>query len=155
QTHTHFKKGGPVLELIESYIASMYEGLLAYPEYTSFFLRRGHDLPFLYTEAELKTARWYDEHLQPILEALERGMHNGEIRRMDGGLLLAQFWAAAVHGMTHSQRRAQRMLEEGRAKESVAAAIRPELRQALAVCMDSISAGRRSSQQPEPFRGSG
>ena len=151
----HFERDGAVLELIESFIAAMYDGLLEHPEYALFFMRMRHDVHALFTEEELKDLRWHDDHLRPVVEALERGMREGTVRRMNVELLTAQFWAAAIHGLAHSQKRAQAMKAEGMPKEAIAAALRPDLRDALAVCMDIIVAERRQTPVSEQSEGSG
>lgn len=150
-----FAREGPVPELIESFVASMYEGLLDHPEYPMFFMRMRHDVHTLFTEAELKVIRWHDDHLKPVVEALERGMQDGSIRRMNVSLLAAQFWAAVIHGLVHSQRRAQQLKAEGLTNEAIAERIRPDLQDALAVCMDIILAERRSCKPSDPQQRSG
>ncbi|TVX99776.1 TetR/AcrR family transcriptional regulator [Cohnella terricola] len=100
-TTAYFDQDVPVLEQFQKYAALICERVIEDPETQHFYMRIVLDLHHLYEPGELSPFDWMKNFIQPMTQAIDRGIEQGVIRRGDAYLMAMQFWGAVSQGMNY------------------------------------------------------
>lgn len=98
-TTAYFEQDMPVLEQFKNYATIICERVIKDPQTQRFYMRISLDLHHLYEPGELSPFDWMKSFIQPMAQAIDRGIHEGVIRQGDANLMAMQFWGALSQGM--------------------------------------------------------
>ncbi|CAG7598214.1 hypothetical protein PAESOLCIP111_00207 [Paenibacillus solanacearum] len=138
----HFEKKLPVLELLEVFVRSMYDNLLAQPDSFLFFMRMRHDMHVLFTGEELNEWKWHRDNLNRIRETLQNGMEAGEIRPMSPQLMATQYWGAMMHGLMHLRQLHLELQAQGTSRQDMERMFHRDMEDAVASCIALVAPSR-------------
>ncbi|MWC29805.1 TetR/AcrR family transcriptional regulator [Paenibacillus sp. MMS18-CY102] len=100
-TTAYFEQDMPVLEQFKNYATIVCERIIQDPQTQRFYMRISLDLHHLYEPGELSPFDWMKSFIQPMTQAIGRGIHEGAIRQGDANLMAVQFWGALSQGMNY------------------------------------------------------
>ncbi|CAG7617402.1 TetR/AcrR family transcriptional regulator [Paenibacillus allorhizosphaerae] len=143
QVQMHFERNLPVPVMLESFVRSMYDNLMAQPDSFLFFMRMRHELHQLFTAEELNEWKWHRDNLNMIRETMQRGMDAGDIRSMSPQLLATQYWGAMMHGMMHLRQMNLELQEQGVSKTEIERMFHRDMEDAVASCIALVGPSSR------------
>lgn len=108
-TKAYFEQTAAPVELFRGYARILGERVLDNPAIPRFYARIGLDLPHLYAPDEVSPFEWVSQFMQPMTEAIERGMSQGLIPPGDARLMAMQFWGAVSHGTNYLDQEQQEL----------------------------------------------
>lgn len=128
-TTAYFEQERPVLEQFKDYAKLICERVVQNPQTQRFYMRISLDLHHLYEPGELSPFDWMKSFIQPMSQAIDRGIRQGVIRRGDANLMAMQFWGALSQGMNYLDQLLQELAAQGLTETEVNAAMRDKFDQ--------------------------
>lgn len=136
-TKYHFEQEGSAFELFGEYARMVCTQVLEKPAVSRFYTRISLDVHYLYTPEQFSPFEWMKSFMQPMAQAIEKGIHQKTIRPGDASLMAMQFWGAVSQGMNYLDQLQQELLlrgmEETQTKEQLKLAVDQVVESALAV----------------------
>lgn len=112
-TKSHFAQEGSVMELFAAYARIVCNQVLEAPAVSRFYMRISLDVHYLYTPEQFSPLEWVKEFMQPMTQAIEKGIRQNTIRQGDAKLMAMQFWGAISQGMAYlDQKQAALSMED-------------------------------------------
>ncbi|MFP3389905.1 TetR/AcrR family transcriptional regulator [Brevibacillus sp. SIMBA_040] len=112
-TKAHFEQEGSAFELFDTYARIVCRQVLEEPAVSRFFTRISLDVHYLYTAEQFSPFKWVKSFLQPMTQAVEKGMEQKTIRAGDASLMAMQFWGAVSQGMNYLDQTQQDLADQG------------------------------------------
>lgn len=112
-TKAHFEQEGSAFELFDTYARIVCRQVLEEPAVSRFFSRISLDVHYLYTAEQFSPFKWVKSFLQPMTQAVEKGMEQKTIRAGDASLMAMQFWGAVSQGMNYLDQTQQDLAGQG------------------------------------------
>ncbi|WP_028547417.1 TetR/AcrR family transcriptional regulator [Paenibacillus sp. UNC451MF] len=112
-TKSSFDRDQPDLELFKSYTRIVCERVLDNPAIPRFYTRISLDLHHLYTQEEFSPFTWVKGFMQPMTQAIEKGITQSTIQQGDAGLMAMQFWGSVSQGMHYLDQMRQELTVQG------------------------------------------
>jgi len=111
-TKAHFEQEGSAFELFDTYARIVCRQVLEEPAVSRFFTRISLDVHYLYTAEQFSPFKWVKSFLQPMTQAVEKGMEQKTIRTGDASLMAMQFWGAVSQGMNYLDQTQQDLADQ-------------------------------------------
>lgn len=128
-TTAYFEQDMPVLDQFKHYAAIVCERVVKDPQTQRFYMRISLDLHHLYESGEVSPFDWMKSFIQPMAQAIERGIHQGVIRQSDAGLMAMQFWGALSQGTNYLDQLLQELTAQGLTESEINSAMREKFSQ--------------------------
>lgn len=128
-TTAYFEQERPALEQFQDYAKLICERVVQDPQTQRFYMRISLDLHHLYEPGELSPFEWMKSFIQPMSQAIDRGIRQGVIRRGDANLMAMQFWGALSQGLNYLDQLLQELAAQGLTETEVNAAMRDKFDQ--------------------------
>ncbi|QMV40269.1 TetR/AcrR family transcriptional regulator [Cohnella cholangitidis] len=112
-TKSYFEQEGPALELFAEYARKVCKQVLEESAISRFYMRISLDVHYLYTPEEYTPFDWMKSFIEPMKQAVEKGIGQGSIRQGDANLMALQFWGAVSQGMSYLDRLQQELISQG------------------------------------------
>ncbi|GIP33448.1 TetR/AcrR family transcriptional regulator [Paenibacillus sp. J2TS4] len=129
-TESHFEQEGSVFELFNRYARVVCDQVLEEPAVSLFYMRISMDVHYLYTDESFSPLEWAKSFMQPMAQAIVRGMDQETIRRGDASLMAMQFWGAVSQGMNYLNKLQQDLIAHGTSE--------PEIKKQLKSALDQV-----------------
>jgi len=128
-TTAYFEQDLPVLDQFKQYAAIVCERIVKDPQTQRFYMRISLDLHHLYEPGEVSPFDWMKNFIRPMAQAIERGIHQGVIRKGDAGLMAMQFWGALSQGTNYLDQQLQELTAQGLTASEIDVAMREKFGQ--------------------------
>ncbi|MFC3746748.1 TetR/AcrR family transcriptional regulator [Paenibacillus sp. GCM10012306] len=112
-TQSHFEQEGSSLELFSQYARIVCTQVLDDPAVSRFYMRVSMDVHYFYTDEPFSPFEWMKSFLQPMTQAVEKGIIQKTIRQGNASLMAMQFWGAISQGMNYLDKLQQDLLAQG------------------------------------------
>jgi len=112
-TNNYFEQDTPVIELFKNYARIVCERIVEDPVNQRFYMRISLDLHHLYTPEEFSPFAWVKSFMNPMTQAIEKGMKQGAIQQGDANLMAMQFWGSVSQGMNYLDQMQQELAAQG------------------------------------------
>ncbi|MFD0697560.1 TetR/AcrR family transcriptional regulator [Paenibacillus sp. GCM10027628] len=112
-TRTYFEQEGSAFELFYGYARIVCERVMESPVTQRFYMRISLDLHHLYAPEEFSPFEWVKNFMNPMTQAIEKGITQGTIRQGDASLMAMQFWGSVSQGMNYLDQVQQELIAEG------------------------------------------
>lgn len=133
-TQSHFEQEDSSLRLFSEYARRVCKQVLNEPEVSRFYMRISMDVHYLYTDEQFSPFEWVKSFIQPMAEAIEKGINQKTIRQGNANLMAMQFWGAISQGMNYLDKMHQDLIsQELGKKEQLEALVEQVIDSALAV----------------------
>jgi len=112
-TQSHFEQEGSSLNLFTEYARIVCRQVLDEPAVSRFYMRISMDVHYLYDgESSFSPLEWMKSFIQPMAEAMERGIAQKTIRGGNSSLMAMQFWGAVSQGMNYLDKLQHELLSQ-------------------------------------------
>ncbi|GED69095.1 hypothetical protein BRE01_27970 [Brevibacillus reuszeri] len=118
-TKTHFEQEGSAFDLFHTYARIVCRQVLEEPAVSRFFTRISLDVHYLYTAEQFSPFKWVKTFLQPMTQAVEKGMEQKTIRTGEASLMAMQFWGAVSQGMNYLDQTKQDLADQGATAQEI------------------------------------
>ncbi|WP_312111609.1 TetR/AcrR family transcriptional regulator [Brevibacillus reuszeri] len=118
-TKTHFEQEGSAYDLFHTYARIVCRQVLEEPAVSRFFTRISLDVHYLYTAEQFSPFKWVKTFLQPMTQAVEKGMEQKTIRTGEASLMAMQFWGAVSQGMNYLDQTHQDLADQGATAQEI------------------------------------
>ncbi|WP_282940849.1 TetR/AcrR family transcriptional regulator [Paenibacillus sp. RC67] len=112
-TKSYFEHESPDLDLFKNYTRIVCERVLDNPAIPRFYTRISLDLHHLYSPDEFSPFEWVKSFMQPMTQAIEKGIRQGALQQGDASLMAVQFWGSVSQGMHYLDQMRQELVTHG------------------------------------------
>jgi len=109
---SHFEQEGSSLELFMEYARIVCRQVLDEPNVSRFYMRISMDVHYLYEGESFSPFEWMKSFIQPMAEAMEKGIVQKTVRGGNANLMAMQFWGAVSQGMNYLDKLQQELLSQ-------------------------------------------
>jgi TetR/AcrR family transcriptional regulator len=136
-TKSHFEQEDSAFNLFSEYARMVCKQVLEEPAVSRFYMRISLDVHYLYTAEQFSPFEWVKSFIQPMAQAIEKGISQKSIRPGDASLMAMQFWGAVSQGMNYLDQLQQGLFSNGTSetekKEQLKMVLEQVIESALAV----------------------
>lgn len=140
-TESHFEQEGSSFNLFSEYARLVCKQVLDEPEVSRFYMRISMDVHYLYTAEQLSPFEWVKSFIQPMAQAIEKGINQKTIRQGNANLMAMQFWGAVSQGMNYLDKLQQDLFSQG--------ALEQEMKEQLEVLLEQVIESALGVVRPE------
>lgn len=140
-TKSHFEQDGSVFDLFSEYARIVCKQVLEEPSISRFYMRISLDVHYLYTAEQFSSFEWVKCFIQPMAQAIEKGINQKTIRQGDASLMAMQFWGAVSQGMNYLDQLQQGLFSRGTSE--------PETKERLTVVLEQVVQSALAVVRPE------
>ncbi|RNB89469.1 TetR/AcrR family transcriptional regulator [Brevibacillus fluminis] len=137
RTKAHFEQNLAAFQLFADYARMVCRQVLDAPAISRFYTRISLDVHYLYGAEEFSPFEWMKSFIEPMTQAIERGIQEKSVRSGEPSLLAMQFWGAVSQGMHYLEQLKQELAAEGTSErekeEKIHAVLEQVIESALAV----------------------
>ncbi|WP_240418737.1 TetR/AcrR family transcriptional regulator [Paenibacillus periandrae] len=140
-TKSHFQQEGSSFNLFSEYARLVCKQVLDEPEVSRFYMRISMDVHYLYTAEPFSPFEWVKSFIEPMAQAIEKGINQKTIRRGNASLMAMQFWGAVSQGMNYLDKLQQDLFSQGTLEQ--------EMKEQLEVLLEQVIESALGVVRPE------